>query len=74
MTLNNRSNSLFINGEWHVANGTELTVFDPEQNTPQIVYPDSAWGGFKVSGIGRALGPWGLAGYQGVKHILSPRS
>ena len=32
MTLTNRSKSLFINGEWHVANGTELTVFDPEQN------------------------------------------
>lgn len=41
-------------------------------NTPQIVYPDSAWGGFKASGIGRELGPWGLAGYQGIKHILSP--
>lgn len=41
-------------------------------NTPQIVYPDSAWGGFKSSGIGRELGPWGLGGYQGVKHILSP--
>ncbi|KUJ86266.1 aldehyde dehydrogenase [Ruegeria marisrubri] len=41
-------------------------------NTPQIVYPDSAWGGFKASGIGRELGPWGLSGYQGVKHILSP--
>ncbi|MDB6177296.1 aldehyde dehydrogenase family protein [Paracoccus sp. Z330] len=40
-------------------------------NTPQIVYPDSAWGGFKQSGIGRELGPWGLSGYQGVKHILS---
>lgn len=41
-------------------------------NTPQVVYPDSAWGGFKSSGIGRELGPWGLSGYQGVKHILSP--
>ncbi|WP_370162181.1 aldehyde dehydrogenase family protein [Limimaricola soesokkakensis] len=40
-------------------------------NTPQVVYPDSAWGGFKQSGIGRELGPWGLAAYQGVKHILS---
>lgn len=40
-------------------------------NTPQIVYPDSAWGGFKQSGIGRELGPWGLSGYLGVKHILS---
>lgn len=41
-------------------------------NTPQIVYPDSAWGGFKASGIGRELGPWGLSGFQGVKHITSP--
>jgi betaine-aldehyde dehydrogenase len=41
-------------------------------NTPQIVYPDSAWGGFKASGIGRELGPWGLAGFQGVKHITAP--
>ncbi len=40
-------------------------------NTPQVVYPESAWGGFKSSGIGRELGPWGLAGYQGVKHITS---
>lgn len=40
-------------------------------NTPQVVYPDSAWGGFKQSGIGRELGPWGLSGYLGVKHILS---
>lgn len=39
-------------------------------NTLQMVYPDSAWGGFKQSGIGRELGPWGLAAYQGVKHIL----
>ena len=74
ITLINRSNSLFINGEWHVANGTELTVFGPEQSTPQIVYPDSAWGGFKASSIGRELGPWGLARNQGVRHILSPRS
>ncbi|NVO57432.1 aldehyde dehydrogenase family protein [Rhodobacteraceae bacterium B1Z28] len=41
-------------------------------NTPQIVYPDSAWGGFKASGIGRELGPWGLSGFQGVKHVTSP--
>ncbi len=40
-------------------------------NTPQIVYPQSAWGGFKSSGIGRELGPWGLASYQGVKHVTS---
>lgn len=41
-------------------------------NTPQIVYPDSAWGGFKASGIGRELGPWGLDSFRGVKHITSP--
>lgn len=41
-------------------------------NTPQIVYPDSAWGGFKASGIGRELGPWGLNSFRGVKHITSP--
>ena len=42
-------------------------------NTPQIAYLDSAWGGFKSSAIGRELGPWGMVGYQGVKHILSPK-
>ncbi len=41
-------------------------------NTPQIVYPGSAWGGFKGSGIGRDLGPWGLSAYQGVKHLTLP--
>ncbi|MES0884584.1 aldehyde dehydrogenase family protein [Roseibium sp. SCP14] len=41
-------------------------------NTPQIVYPESAWGGFKASGIGRELGPWGLSGFQGVKHVTAP--
>ena len=38
-------------------------------NTPQLIFPNSAWGGFKLSGIGRELGPWGLAAYQGIKHI-----
>lgn len=41
-------------------------------NTPQIVYPDSTWGGFKASGIGRELGPWGLKSFLGVKHVTSP--
>ena len=41
-------------------------------NTPQIVYPESSWGGFKASGIGRELGPWGLSAFQGVKHVTAP--
>lgn len=62
-----------VSGDW----GRAKTIADRIEagqvwiNTPQIVYPDSAWGGFKQSGIGRELGPWGLSGYQGVKHILS---
>ncbi|MDP9812904.1 acyl-CoA reductase-like NAD-dependent aldehyde dehydrogenase [Rhizobium tibeticum] len=40
-------------------------------NTPQMIFPNTAWGGFKASGIGRELGPWGLAAYRGVKHITS---
>jgi betaine-aldehyde dehydrogenase len=38
-------------------------------NTPQMIFPNTAWGGFKASGIGRELGPWGLAAYRGVKHM-----
>lgn len=38
-------------------------------NTPQLIFPNTAWGGFKASGIGRELGPWGLAAYRGVKHM-----
>lgn len=38
-------------------------------NSAQVIFPQTAWGGFKASGIGRELGPWGLAAYQGVKHI-----
>ncbi|WET73194.1 aldehyde dehydrogenase family protein [Rhizobium croatiense] len=40
-------------------------------NTSQMIFPNTAWGGFKASGIGRELGPWGLAAYRGVKHITS---
>lgn len=39
-------------------------------NTLQVVFPETSWGGFKRSGIGRELGPWGLAAYQEVKHII----
>ena len=38
-------------------------------NSPQVIFPQTAWGGFKASGIGRELGPWGLNAYLGVKHI-----
>jgi betaine-aldehyde dehydrogenase len=62
-----------VSGDWdrakRIANRIEAGQI--WVNTPQIVYPDSAWGGFKQSGIGRELGPWGLSGYLGVKHILS---
>lgn len=40
-------------------------------NAPQVIFPQSAWGGFRSSGIGRELGPWGLSAYQGVKHITA---
>ncbi len=41
-------------------------------NTPQVPYVQSAWGGFKASGIGRELGPWGMDAFLGVKHITIP--
>ena len=41
-------------------------------NTPQVPYVQSAWGGFKSSGIGRELGPWGMDAFLGVKHITTP--
>ncbi|WP_355662063.1 aldehyde dehydrogenase family protein [Halomonas salifodinae] len=41
-------------------------------NSEQLVLPQTSWGGFKRSGIGRELGPWGLAAYLEVKHCLMP--
>jgi betaine-aldehyde dehydrogenase len=38
-------------------------------NAPQAIFLETAWGGFKASGIGRELGPWGLSSYLDVKHI-----
>lgn len=38
-------------------------------NSIQAVFVETSWGGTKASGIGRELGPWGLAGYQSVKHV-----
>ncbi|KAF1069882.1 MAG: putative aldehyde dehydrogenase AldA [Pseudomonas citronellolis] len=42
-------------------------------NSPQVVFPQTSWGGGKGSGIGRELGPWGLSAFLGVKHITAPR-
>ncbi|OLO12679.1 aldehyde dehydrogenase [Chromohalobacter japonicus] len=41
-------------------------------NSEQIVMPEASWGGFGRSGIGRELGPWGLAAYLEVKHLIGP--
>ena len=38
-------------------------------NSLQVVFPQTSWGGFKRSGIGRELGPWGLHAYLEVKHV-----
>jgi betaine-aldehyde dehydrogenase len=38
-------------------------------NSTQVIPPQTAWGGFKASGIGRELGRFGLSAYLGVKHI-----
>lgn len=40
-------------------------------NSPQVIFPQTAWGGFKQSGFGRELGPWGLRAFQEVKHVVS---
>jgi betaine-aldehyde dehydrogenase len=40
-------------------------------NSLQVIFPQTAWGGFKASGIGRELGPWGLHSFLGVKHITT---
>lgn len=41
-------------------------------NMPQLIFPQMAWGGMKRSSIGRELGPWGLAAFQQVKHVVQP--
>lgn len=39
-------------------------------NAPQIIFPQTSWGGYKQSSLGRELGPWGLAAYQEIKHVI----
>lgn len=41
-------------------------------NTPQIVLPETSWGGFGLSGIGRELGPHGLSAFQEIRHVVRP--
>jgi betaine-aldehyde dehydrogenase len=40
-------------------------------NSPQLIFPHTAWGGFKQSGLGRELGPWGLSAFQEIKHVVA---
>ncbi|WP_226654935.1 aldehyde dehydrogenase family protein [Guptibacillus hwajinpoensis] len=42
------------------------TVWINSYHTP---YVEAPWGGYKESGIGRELGPHGLAGFTEVKHV-----
>ncbi|RQS18598.1 aldehyde dehydrogenase family protein [Burkholderia sp. Bp8992] len=41
-------------------------------NTPQLIYPQTSWGGYKRSSIGRELGPFGLAAFQEIKQVMMP--
>lgn len=39
-------------------------------NAPQVIFAQAAWGGYKQSSIGCELGPWGLAAFQEIKHVI----
>ena len=52
--------------------GRQLKAGSIWYNSEQLVLPETAWGGFKRSGIGRELGPWGLSAYLEVKHVIGP--
>jgi betaine-aldehyde dehydrogenase len=40
-------------------------------NAPQVIFPQTSWGGYKRSSIGRELGPFGLAAFQEIKQVLT---
>jgi betaine-aldehyde dehydrogenase len=42
-------------------------------NAPQVIFPQTGWGGRKLSGLGRELGPWGVRAYQEIKHVIRAR-
>ncbi|MGQ4877023.1 aldehyde dehydrogenase family protein [Billgrantia sp. LNSP4103-1] len=50
--------------------GRQLQAGSVWINSEQLVLPETGWGGFKRSGIGRELGPWGLSAYLAVKHLI----
>ncbi|EWH02327.1 aldehyde dehydrogenase family protein [Halomonas sp. BC04] len=52
--------------------GRQLQAGSVWLNSEQLVLPETGWGGFKRSGIGRELGPWGLSAYLEVKHLVGP--
>ncbi|MBN3856853.1 aldehyde dehydrogenase family protein [Paraburkholderia sp. Ac-20340] len=43
-------------------------------NAPQVIFPQTGWGGRKLSGLGRELGPWGVRAYQEIKHVIRARA
>ncbi|GAB3629674.1 aldehyde dehydrogenase [Pandoraea terrae] len=42
-------------------------------NAPQVIFPQTSWGGFKQSSLGRELGPWGMHAFQEIKSVVSAR-
>ena len=40
-------------------------------NTPQLIYPQTSWGGYKRSSVGRELGPFAAA-FQEIKQVMMP--
>ncbi|WP_043532181.1 aldehyde dehydrogenase family protein [Litchfieldella xinjiangensis] len=63
-----------ISGDTQRARGIarQLQAGNVWYNTDQVAPPQAAWGGYKASGIGRELGPLGLAAYQETKHVIGP--